>query len=112
MGTGFYLVLLGFTELYWVLPSFTGFGVLVGLLFLGSAGFYRVLPGFIEFYRVLSDFIGFYRVLPGLIGFERVSASFVTANYRNSLSSTRSFLFFFLLFSRRKNQSSKGTGDS
>ena len=64
---GFYRVLPGFTEFYWIL--------------LGFIGFYRVLPSFTGFYRVLPGFTGFYRVplgftrfnwfLPGFTGFFR-----------------------------------------
>ena len=47
------------TDLYWVLPGFTGF-------LLGFTGFYWVLLGFTGFYLV---FTGFYWVLLGFTGF-------------------------------------------
>ena len=51
-------MLLGFTEFYRVLSSFTELsGVFKVFLrgFLSVTGFYRVLPSFTEFYRVLPS---------------------------------------------------------
>ena len=80
--TGFYRVLLGFTEIllgftefYWVLPSFTGFyRVFVGLamlcrLGLGFTEFYWVLPSFRRSCHAVPSWTGFYRVLLGFTEF-------------------------------------------
>ena len=65
---GFYLVLLGFSGIYW---GFVGFY----LFFLVFIGFYLVLLGFsgiywgfVGFYLFFLVFIGFYWVLVGFIG--------------------------------------------
>ena len=70
--TQFYWVLPSFTGFYQVLPSFTGFQ----LVLLGFTRFYLVLLGFSQFYWVLPSFTGFYWVLPSFTGFQLVLLGF------------------------------------
>ena len=70
--TGFYLVLLGFIQFYWVLPSFTGFYTVL----FGFTQFYWVSPSFTGFYLVLLDYTQFYWVLPSFTEFYWVLPSF------------------------------------
>ncbi len=59
---GFYLVLLGFTEFYWVILAFNWFYLVL----------FWVIPGFPEFYRVFTELD---RILPRFSGFYWVSTS-------------------------------------
>ena len=74
--TGFYWVLLGFTEYYWVLLGFTGSYWVLLFFFrdlLGFTGFYWVS---LDCYRVLLGITGFYWVLPSFTGFYWVFTEF------------------------------------
>ena len=118
--TGFYWVLLGFSDYYRNLPKAIGFYQVLLLFYFiwlsftgfywdltGSTGFYWVvldftwiLPVFTGFYPFLLDFIGIYCVLPGVSGFYWVLSGF-TGLYRVLLGFTGLYLFNRLFFYTR-----------
>ena len=74
--TGIYLVLLGFTGFYWVLPKCIGFEFMLLVFLSGYKVWINLTNRLIEFvcylnafYWDLPSFTGFYRVLPKCTGF-------------------------------------------
>ncbi len=68
MFTGFHLVILGFNQFYWVLPSFTGFlPCFTGFclcFFLRLALFHWVQPSFHGLYLILPGLTHFHLIVP------------------------------------------------